>query len=120
MSLTGWNIILAQAPAAAGGAQPLSPTGQMVQMVGYLALMGIVFYMLLIRPQSKKAKEHAAMLKTMKSGDKVVTNGGVVGTVVTVKDKTVSIRSADTKLEVLKSAVTEITERPGETSVSES
>ncbi len=81
-----------------------------------LVLMVVVFYFLLIRPQQKKAKDHATLLKTLRSGDKVVTNGGVVGVVVTVKEKTVSIRSADTKLEVLKSAVAEITERSGETS----
>jgi preprotein translocase subunit YajC len=54
------------------------------------------------------------MLKAMRPGDKVVTSGGVYAIVVSVKDKTVVIRSAETKLEVLKSAVTEITERAGE------
>jgi preprotein translocase subunit YajC len=68
----------------------------------------------------KKAKEHAEMLKTIRPGDKVVTSGGVVATVVSVKEKTVAIRSADTKLEVLKSAVSEITERTGEPSSAES
>lgn len=92
----------------------------MIQTVGMMVIFGIIFYVLMIRPQSKKAKEHAAMIKAMKPGDKVVTNGGVLGIIVSVKDKTVSIRSADTKLEVLKSAVSEITERAGESSASES
>jgi preprotein translocase subunit YajC len=78
----------------------------------------VVFYFILIRPQQKKAKDHTILLKTLRSGDKIVTTGGVVGVVVTVKEKTVSIRSADTKMEVLKSAVTEITERSGESSES--
>jgi preprotein translocase subunit YajC len=73
--------------------------------------MVVVFYFILIRPQQKKAKDHAELLKTLRPGDKVLTTGGVLGVVVGVKDKSVSIRSADTKLEVLKSAVTEITER---------
>lgn len=81
-----------------------------------LLLMVVVFYFILIRPQQKKAKDHTTLLKTLRSGDKIVTSGGVVGVVVTVKEKTVSIRSADTKMEVLKSAVTEITERSGESS----
>jgi preprotein translocase YajC subunit len=51
------------------------------------------------------------MLKTIKNGDKIVTSSGIVGTIVGIKDKSVSIRSADTKLEVLKSSVSEITER---------
>jgi preprotein translocase subunit YajC len=76
--------------------------------------MVVVFYFILIRPQQKKAKDHNTLLKTLRSGDKIVTSGGVVGVVVTVKEKTVSIRSADTKMEVLKSAVAEITERSGE------
>ena len=60
------------------------------------------------------------MLKAMKAGDKVVTTGGVVGTVVSVKDRTISLRSAETKLEVLKSAISEITERSGDAAASES
>ncbi len=85
----------------------------MVQMLGMMAIMGFMFYFVLIRPQQKKAKEHAALLKTVKSGDKVVTSSGIVGTVVNVKDQIVSIRSSDSKLEVLISSVTEIKERAG-------
>ncbi len=81
-----------------------------------LVLLVVVFYFILIRPQSKKAKEHAEMLKTVKPGDKVVTSGGIVGVVVTVKEKTLSVRSADSKFEVTKAAITEITERGGESS----
>jgi preprotein translocase subunit YajC len=85
-----------------------------------VVILFFVFYFMAIRPQSKKAKEHATMLKAMKAGDKVITSGGVVGTVVSVKEKTISIRSAETKLEILKSAISEITERSGETASSES
>ena len=91
----------------------LQPAPMWTNMVPLL-LMVVVFYFILIRPQQKKAKDHATLLKTLRSGDKIVTSGGVVGVVVTVKEKTVSIRSADTKMEVLKSAISEITERSGE------
>jgi preprotein translocase subunit YajC len=101
------NLILADAPAPA---QP--PTW--MTLVPF-ALMFVALYFVLIRPQSKKAKEHAEMLKAVKPGDKVITSGGVVGTVVSVKERTMSIRSAESKFEVLKSAVTEITERAGDT-----
>src|SRR5580698_6611713 len=112
MSFNSLNIYLADtAP---------NQTGAMVQMIGMFAILGFVFYFLTIRPQSKKAKEHAAMLAAMKPGDKVVTSGGLVGIIVSVKDKTVSLRSAETKLEVLKSAVSDITERAGEASAVES
>ena len=98
-------------PTAPGTQQ--DPKAQALQMVLMLVLMVVMFYFVLIRPQSKKAKEHSEMLKTVKPGDKVVTSGGVVGVVVNVKDKTLSIRSADSKFEVTKAAITEITERSG-------
>lgn len=117
MSLNGFNMILAQAAPAAA---PQGNQGSAINMLFFLVIFGIIFYVLMIRPQSKKAKEHAALLQTLKPGDKVVTSAGVVGTVVSVKDRTVAIRSADTKMEVLKSSVSEITERSGESSSEES
>ena len=83
----------------------------MAQTLGLMVFMGLAMYFLMFRPQQKKAREHANMLKTIKNGDKVVTTSGIVGTIVGIKEKSVSIRSADTKLEVLKSSVSEITER---------
>ncbi|MFN7139631.1 MAG: preprotein translocase subunit YajC [Limisphaerales bacterium] len=77
-------------------------------------LMLVVFYFILIRPQQKKAREHQELLKGLRSGDRVLTNSGIVGTVITVKEKTVTLRTADTKIEILKSAVAEITERGSE------
>jgi len=92
------------------GTQP-NPTGQMFQMLGMVVFFIVVMYFIMIRPQQKKAKEHDQLLKSLKPKDKIVTSGGVVGIVVSVGERSVTIRSADTKLEVLKSAVTEITER---------
>ena len=89
-------------------------------MFAYIGIFIAIFYFLTIRPQSKKAKEHAALMAGLKAGDKVITSGGMVGVVVGVKEKTVTIRSADTKIEFLKSAVTDITERGGSVSASES
>ena len=112
------QVILAMAGQQAPAGQAPNPTAQMIQMVSMLALMGVVFYFLLIRPQQKKAKELQNLLSNLKSGDKIVTTSGIIGVVITVKDKTVSIRSADTKLEITKGAVAEITERSGDTSQS--
>jgi len=106
MSFLHYMAFLAQGT----GTQP-NPKGQMMQTVGMFLFMGIIFYFLLIRPQQKKAREHAQLLKTIATGDKVVTSSGIIGTVVSLKDKSISIRSSDTKLEILKSAVQEITER---------
>lgn len=76
-----------------------------------IILMVVIFYFLLIRPQQKKAKEHQELLKTLKVGDKVVTSSGIIGVIVSLKDKSVALRSSDTKLEVQKSAITEVTEK---------
>ncbi len=78
-----------------------------MQMVPLLVMI-FVFYFILIRPQAKQARQQEEMRKGLQKGDRVITNGGVVGIVLAVKDKdnTVTIRSDETKLEVLKSAVT--------------
>lgn len=109
--------MLALGQPATPGTTP-DPRGQALYTVGMLVIMVVMFYFVLIRPQSRKAKEHAEMLKTVRPGDKIVTSGGVVGVVVTVKEKTLSIRSADSKFEVTKAAITEVTERSGATSES--
>jgi len=90
-------ILLAQ-----GQTQPQgNPMGLFVPMI----LMVVIFYFLLIRPQQKKAKEHTKMVETLKTGDSVVTRGGVVGAVQSVKETTVSIRSLESKFEVEKYAI---------------
>ncbi len=72
-------------------------------------LIFVVFYFLLIRPQQKQRKEHEKMLKTLAKNDEVVTNGGIHGTIVNVKDTTVVLRIDDNaKLEIEKSAVAQI------------
>ena len=117
MNLLNVGAMLAMGQPATPGTQP-DPKGQALYTVGMLVIMVVMFYFVLIRPQSKKAKDHAEMLKTVKPGDKIVTSGGVVGVVVTVKEKTLSIRSADSKFEITKAAITEITERNGASSES--
>jgi preprotein translocase subunit YajC len=111
------NEILAQAAVPQSG-QPQQPTGFPALFgspLTLLVLMGVMMYFLLFRPQQQQRARHAALLKNLKSGDKVVTAGGIVGVVVTVKDNTVSLRSADTKMEITKSSVAEIIESSGTT-----
>src|ERR1035438_4476292 len=114
MNILGPYAFLALAPSSQSG--PNAPPAW-VNMVP-LGLLVVVFYFALIRPQQKKAKEHAALLKAVRAGDKIVTNSGIVAVIVTVKEKTLTIRSADAKFEITKSAVAEITERSGESSES--
>jgi preprotein translocase subunit YajC len=98
------NVILAQATPAAG--PPQNPIMAFLPMI----LLVVVFYFILIRPQQKRAKQLAKLIESIKSGDKVGTASGIIGVVVTVKDKVVTLRSGDSKLEVSKSSVTEILE----------
>ena len=103
-------VCLAMAQPSQPGKAP-NPTAQMLQMLFTFVILGVVFYFLMIRPQQTKAKEHTALLKALKPGDKIITTGGLVGVIITVKEKSLSIRSADAKLEITKSAVSEVTER---------
>jgi len=66
--------------AAAGG------TGAVIMQLLPLILIFAVFYFLLIRPQQKKLKEHRTMLQALKRNDKVITGGGIVGTITKVRD----------------------------------
>ena len=117
IDLMNMGFVAMGAPPTPPGTTP-DPRGQMMGTVGMLVIMVIMFYFVLIRPQSKKAKEHAQMLKAVRRGDEVVTSGGIVGEVVNVKDKTLVLRSMDAKFEVNKSAISEITKRTGEASES--
>ncbi|MDO8488894.1 MAG: preprotein translocase subunit YajC [Candidatus Omnitrophota bacterium] len=71
-----------------------------------LALIFIIFYFLLIRPQKQKEKEHQKMLLGINKNDEIVTLGGIHGTVVNVKDKTLTLRiDENVKMEIEKSSV---------------
>lgn len=60
-----------------------------------LILIFVVFYFLLIRPQQKKAKEHQALLEAIKRGDKIVTGGGIIGTVTKAADDELTVEIAE-------------------------
>jgi preprotein translocase subunit YajC len=86
-------------------AEAQSPQG-LSNMIIPLVLMGAVFYFLLIRPQQKQAKEHQKLLTGLKKGDEVLTQGGLIGAVVLVEDRTVTIDvGAGNKVRVLKANV---------------
>jgi preprotein translocase subunit YajC len=66
--------------------------------LGFILMMGlffVIFYFMLIRPQSKRAKEHRAMLAALAAGDEVVTSGGILGRVVEVGDSFVTVEVAN-------------------------
>jgi len=105
--------ILALAPAPSG-----SQSGQQqnpLMMVMPLILVMVAFYFIAIRPQQKRAKEQAKMISALKAGDEVVTMAGLVGKVISVKEKTVMLRTGESKIEVSKASVTEVTTTSTET-----
>jgi preprotein translocase subunit YajC len=82
--------------------------GGLSALSGLLPMLLIiaVFYMLLIRPQQKRQKELQQTIAELKTGDKVVTTGGIIGTITTVRDTSFIIRSADkSMLEIARSAI---------------
>ena len=81
-------------------------------MTGTLVMFGLIFlifYFMIIRPQQKRQKERQKMLDAVKKGDKIVTAGGIHGTVIGVEDKIVLVQIADTvKVKVDRSSVANI------------
>jgi preprotein translocase subunit YajC len=76
-----------------------------------MLLIIAVFYVLLIRPQQKRQKQLQETISQLKAGDRIVTTGGVIGTITTVRDTSFLIRSADKSiLEIARSAVAGIDE----------
>jgi len=70
-----------------------APGGAWMQLLP-LVLIFVVFYFLLIRPQTKRAKEHKEMVGKLQSGDEIVTNGGLLGRITEVGDNFVSLEVA--------------------------
>jgi preprotein translocase subunit YajC len=104
------GVAFAQATAGAGDAP-----SSMDQMLHMLALLGItvgIVYFMIIRPQQRKQKETAAMLSSIRKGDRVLTTGGLFGTVVGTKDDVVVLKVADdVKMEFSRQSIVQIKER---------
>lgn len=107
------ELILAMAPPPGGAGGAPGPGGQssmFFPIVMFIAI-GFMFFMQ-IRSQKKKDKERKALLDAVKSGDRVLFSGGIIGVVTNVKEKTLVIRVGDkNKLEVLRGAVTSVIQK---------
>lgn len=88
-------------------ADPTMQAGSMLTMLIPLGLMVVFFYFFLIRPEKKRNKEMQDMLNNIQVADEVVTNGGIIGRVVSVKEDTVLIETGSdrTKIRILKQAI---------------
>ena len=96
--MTQYLIGLAQAGSS-------GPGGAFTQFVPLIAIFAI-FYFLVLRPQSKKAKEHQQMLTELKKGDEVVTQGGIIGKISGITDNELTLQVQEgVRVRVLRSAV---------------
>ncbi len=96
-------LLMGSTEVGAGG------SGQMVTTFVTFGLVILIFYFLIIRPQNKKQKEAKKMIAALKKGDKVVSIGGIHGTVVSVKENATVVKVDDnTKLEFSKSAISSV------------
>ena len=82
-------------------------SGGMVFLIQMIAIFAI-FYFLLIRPQRQAQKRHQEMLGQLKKGDDVITEGGIVGSVVHIADENVTIKTGDTRIVVLRAKIARV------------
>ena len=102
---TAWPLAQAAAPAGPGGFTP-------VGFFGWIAIMIAIFYFMIIRPQNRREKERRALIASVKSGQRVLFGGGILGTVTNVKDKTLMVKIADNvKVEITKGAVSTVLQK---------
>jgi preprotein translocase subunit YajC len=106
---------------AAPGADGTS--GSIVPTLVTFGLVFVIFYFLIIRPQNKKKKDAAELLKALKKGDRVVTIGGIHGTIQSLKDDNVVLKiDSNTKITMSRSAISNVVEkksRPAKKTVEE-
>jgi len=111
-----WTLTLAmamaQTPAAPeGGAPQGNPLNSMLFM---FVIFGGIMYFLMIRPQQRREKERRQMLAALAKGDRVVTTGGMCGTIVGLNEKSVVLRVDDdsnVKIEFVRSAISHVSSR---------
>jgi len=96
---------IAYAQSVAGGGQPnaLAPFIPMIFLFAF-------FYFFIIRPQQKKRRSHQDLISTLKKGDRVVTSGGLLGTVMSIQDEyfVLKMGEGDAKIEVMKASISSV------------
>ncbi|RIK66120.1 MAG: preprotein translocase subunit YajC [Planctomycetota bacterium] len=111
--MTGLSLFFAQTTQTSAPPQP-----GLESMLMPLVVIGLIMYFLMIRPQSKERKKREEMLNAVKKNDRVVTIGGIMGTVLSIKDDEITLKvdeSSNTKITFLRSAIQRvISSAPGE------
>ena len=103
--------LLSMAPPSGGAGGDANPYSGLIM----LAVMFVIFYFLLIRPQQKKLKEQQAMLDKLERGNEVITSSGIYGKITAISDTTVTLQVADNvRIKFSKSSVATVTGSPSE------
>jgi len=92
-------------------AQAAAPGGAASSLISFvpIVLIFVIMYVLMIRPQQKKVKEHRAMIEAVRRGDQVVTGGGLIGKVTKVAEGEVEVEiAAGVKVRVVKATITQV------------
>lgn len=85
--------------------------GENSQMLSLLYIIGLfaILYFLMIRPQQQRQKKHQEMVRNVKTDERVITIGGIYGTIVKIKDNSVVLKVADNvRIELLKNAISQV------------
>jgi preprotein translocase subunit YajC len=108
--LAGIALALAQAPAGRSGSQV------MIQMMVYVVAFGLIMWFVLLRPQRKMQDKHKQMIAELKKGDDVVTDGGIIGSIIHLADDRVTVKTAEnTRIVVARSKIARVMSAPGTT-----
>ena len=100
-------MILASFAAMMTQAQPGQPgSGSFITALVPFILVFVIFYLLIIMPSRRKQKKHQEMVEQLKPGDKIITSGGIHGTIMGVQQDKIEVKiAANTKIDVTKSAI---------------
>ncbi len=104
-----WMLTAVAMPTGQSGQQ--GGGGFMVMVVYVVILLGIMYFMM-IRPQQRREKERQTLINSIKSGDRILFCGGMIGTVVNVKDRVLVVKVADNvKVEVARGSVLRVLDK---------
>ena len=99
------NLVLAMAPQSGQG----GGGGSMISTLIMFGAIFAIFYFMIIRPQQKKAKEREALLASVKKGDKIITSGGIHGTIAGLDEKTILLDVGNnTKIKMERTAIGQV------------
>src|SRR5687768_5578258 len=104
---------MSNSPLLMAAASPNSASAIFIGILPWL-LIFVIFYMLMIRPQQKRMKEHQATIAAVKKGDEVITGGGIRGRVTKVMDEDVEVEiGQNTRVRIVKATLSHVVTKPG-------